>query len=81
MKLIKLLGVTACSLALLAGPAFAADTKDAKTEKKLPGCCEKAKAEGKECAHRCCVAAKKEGKTCESCLKKDEAKKKEGKKE
>jgi hypothetical protein len=84
MKLIKLLGVTACSLALLAGPAFAADdaAKD-KTEKKLPACCEKAKAEGKECTHRCCVAAKKEGKTCEKCLnagkKKDESKKEESK--
>ncbi len=77
MKFIKLLGVTACSLALLAGPAFAADdaAKD-KTDKKLPACCEKAKAEGKECAHRCCVAAKKEGKACESCLKKDAEKKK-----
>jgi hypothetical protein len=83
MKLIKLLGVTACSLALLAGPAFAADdaAKD-KTEKKLPACCEKAKAEGKECTHRCCVAAKKEGKTCEKCMKagkKDETKKEETK--
>jgi hypothetical protein len=76
MKLIKLLGVTACALALLAGPAFAADDKDAK-EKKGPACCEKAKAEGKECAHRCCVAAKKEGKVCESCTKKDAEKKKD----
>jgi hypothetical protein len=83
MKLIKLLGVTACTLALLAGPAaFGADDKDAKEkDKKLPGCCEKAKAEGKECAHRCCVAAKKEGKTCETCAKKDAEKKKDAKKE
>jgi len=85
MKLIKLLGVTACSLALLAGPAFGADDKDAKekADKKLPACCEKAKAEGKECTHRCCVAAKKEGKVCEKCLnagkKKDETKKEESK--
>jgi hypothetical protein len=79
MKLIKLLGVIACSLALLAGPAFAADDKDAKEkEKKSPACCEKAKAEGKECTHRCCVAAKKEGKACESCLSKGK-KKEEGK--
>lgn len=76
MKLIKLLGVTACSMAFLAGPAFAADDKDAKKEK-LPSCCEKAKAEGKECTHRCCVAAKKEGKVCESCTKKDAEKKKD----
>ena len=84
MKLIKLLGVTACTLALLAAPAFAADDKDAKEkDKKLPACCEKAKADGKECTHRCCVAAKKEGKTCEKCLnagkKKDEGKKEEPK--
>lgn len=84
MKLIKLLGVTACSLALLAGPAFGADdsAKD-KADKKLPQCCEKAKADGKECTHRCCVAAKKEGKVCEKCLnagkKKDETKKEESK--
>jgi hypothetical protein len=78
MKLIKLLGVTACSLALLAGPAFAADDAKAK-DKKAPSCCEKAKADGKECTHRCCVAAKKEGKVCESCLKKDAEKKKEAK--
>ena len=82
MKLIKLLGVTVCSLALLAGPAFAADSKDTKEkDKKLPACCEKAKAEGKECTHRCCVAAKKEGKVCESCSKKDAEKKKDAKKE
>jgi hypothetical protein len=84
MKLIKLLGVTACALALLAGPAFGADDKDAKdkAEKKLPACCEKAKAEGKECTHRCCVAAKKEGKVCEKCMKagkKDETKKEDAK--
>lgn len=80
MKLIKLLGVTACTLALLAGPAFGADDKDAKEkDKKLPACCEKAKADGKECTHRCCVAAKKEGKVCEKCL--NAGKKKEGKKD
>jgi hypothetical protein len=80
MKLIKLLGVTACTLALLAGPAFAADDAKEK-DKKGPACCEKAKAEGKECTHRCCVAAKKEGKVCESCTKKDAEKKKDAKKE
>lgn len=30
-------------------------------------CCDKAKAAGKDCAHKCCVAAKKDGKTCEKC--------------
>jgi hypothetical protein len=82
MKLIKLLGVTACTLALLAGPAaFGADAKDTKEkDKKLPACCEKAKADGKECTHRCCVAAKKEGKVCEKCLNASK-KKAEGKKD
>ena len=38
-------------------------------------CCEKAKAAGKECAHKCCVKAAKEGKTCEKCNpKKEESK-------
>lgn len=65
MKLIKLFTVFAFALALLAGPAFAAD----KT------CCEKAKEAGKECTHKCCVQAKKDGKTCEKCGgKKDEKK-------
>lgn len=84
MKLIKLLGVTACTLALLAGPAaFGADDTAKEKDKKLPACCEKAKADGKECTHRCCVAAKKEGKVCEKCLnagkKKAEGKKDESK--
>ena len=30
-------------------------------------CCDKAKKEGKDCAHKCCVAAKKDGKVCEKC--------------
>lgn len=33
----------------------------------LPGCCAKAKKEGKECTHPCCVEAKKVGKTCDKC--------------
>jgi len=72
MKLIKRLTAVTCALALLAGPALAAE----KT------CCEKAAAEGKECTHKCCVTAHKEGKSCEKCnpnkedlkLKKDEKK-------
>ena len=70
MKRIKTLVAVTCALAVLAGPAFAAD----KT------CCEKAKAEGKECTHKCCVAAHKDGKSCEKCnpnkedMKKDEKK-------
>ena len=66
MNIIKLLTAGAFAFALLAGSAFAAD----KT------CCEKAKAEGKECAHKCCVAAAKDGKVCEKCNPKKEEEKK-----
>jgi hypothetical protein len=64
MKLIKSLTVGLFALALIAGPAaFAADKS----------CCEKAKAAGKECAHKCCVEATKAAKVCEKCNhKKDE---------
>ena len=48
---------TLCALAMLTGIALAAE----KT------CCEKAKAEGKECKHKCCIDAKKDGKVCEKC--------------
>ena len=37
-------------------------------------CCEKAKAAGKECAHKCCIKAAKDGKTCEKCNPKKESK-------
>ena len=57
MKPIKTLTALAFALALLAGPTLAgAET-----------CCEKAAAEGKECAHKCCAAAHKDGKSCEKC--------------
>ena len=71
MKLIKSLSAIACIVSLLAGSALAAEKKEAT-------CCEKAKAEGKECTHKCCVAAHKDGKSCEKCnpnkedMKKDE---------
>jgi len=64
MKLIKLLSAVACALAILAGPVMAADEKPAADKKT---CCEKAKAEGKECTHKCCIAAHKDGKSCEKC--------------
>jgi len=73
MKLIKTLSAIACAVALVAGSAIAAE----KAEKT---CCEKAKAEGKECTHKCCVEAHKAGKSCEKCnpnkedLKKDDKK-------
>lgn len=65
MKFIKIIMVATFVMALLAGPAFAAD----KT------CCETAKDAGKECAHKCCVAAKKDSKVCEKCNPKKEEKK------
>jgi hypothetical protein len=58
MKITKLL--LAGVFALVASVGIAAD------EKKLT-CCEKAKADGKECTHKCCVAAKADGKVCEKC--------------
>jgi len=69
MKL-KTLVLTLCASVLLVGMAMAGDDKT---------CCEKAKADGKACAHPCCVEAVKAGKTCEKCNK--PADKKEEKKE
>jgi len=77
MKLIKILSVAAFALALLAGPVMADNDKPA--EKKQT-CCEKAKAEGKECKHKCCVAAHKDGKSCEKCNPNKEDQKKDEKK-
>ncbi len=37
-------------------------------------CCEKSKADGKECAHKCCQKAAKDGKTCEKCNPKKDSK-------
>jgi len=71
MKLIKTLSAVVCAMAILAGPALAAD----KT------CCEKAKAAGKECTHKCCVAAHKDGKSCEKCNPNKEDQKKDDKKD
>jgi hypothetical protein len=83
MKLIKTLSVLACAMALLGGVALSAENPDKDKpakEQKLPACCEKAKAEGKECAHKCCVEARKEGKVCEKCAASND-KKKEDKKD
>lgn len=70
MKLIKMITVALFAAALLASPAAFASDKT---------CCEKAKADGKDCAHPCCVTAKKDGKTCEKCNPKKEEKKEEKK--
>lgn len=78
MKPTRILSVTICVLSLLGRVAFAAETNSDKATKdqKLPACCEKFKAEGKECPHKCCIAARKEGKVCEKCpVAKDEKKK------
>lgn len=57
MKSMKSLTAVLCALVLLGGMSIAS----AET------CCEKAKAAGKDCAHKCCVKAKKDGKVCETC--------------
>ena len=71
------LALIALSLAT-AGFVFAADKA---VENKVAGCCAKASADGKTCAHPCCVDAAKAGNNCEKCKgsgkieKKAEAKK------
>ena len=55
MNITKLLTATAFAFAVLVSPASAAP------------CCDKAKADGKECAHKCCQDAVKAGKVCEKC--------------
>ena len=62
MKLTKIL--LAGIFALIA--LIATSASYAKKPKELT-CCEKAKAEGKDCAHECCVKAKADGKVCEKC--------------
>jgi len=71
MKLIKLMVVGLFACALMVGTSFAQEKS----------CCDKAKAEGKECTHKCCTDAKKDGKTCEKCNPKKEGKKDEKKEE
>ena len=47
-----------------AGYMFGADPTPAS---KVAGCCTKAKADGKTCAHACCVEAAKAGNNCTKC--------------
>jgi hypothetical protein len=49
-----------------AGVMFAA-TAEKTTESKVAGCCTKAQADGKTCAHACCVEAAKAGNNCTKC--------------
>lgn len=65
MKLIKFLTIGVFALTLMAAPAFAGES-----------CCDKAKADGKDCSHKCCADAKAAGKTCEKCAPKKPADKK-----
>ncbi len=55
MNITKLAAAAAFAFALLASPVFA------------ESCCDKAKAKGKECAHKCCVEAAKDSKVCAKC--------------
>jgi len=57
MKMLKTLIAVVFVSALVAATALAAE----KT------CCEKARADGKNCTMPCCVAAHKDGKSCEKC--------------
>ncbi|MDZ4288905.1 MAG: hypothetical protein U0984_13145 [Prosthecobacter sp.] len=70
MNIIKPLSAFAFALAILVTPVFAVSHGK---------CCEKAKAEGKDCAHPCCVEAKKANKACEKCGGKNDAKPEEKK--
>jgi hypothetical protein len=63
MKLTYLLSAVALALSLYATPVLAA--KEASAPKQ--SCCEKAKANGKECGRKCCMSAKRNGKTCDRC--------------
>src|SRR5262249_43834846 len=58
VKQMKSISAVICALVLLGSMAVMGAEQT---------CCEKAKAEGKECTHKCCVKAKKEGKVCEKC--------------
>jgi len=65
MKSIKLITVIICTLAWVGSTTLHAES-----------CCEKAKKDGKACAHKCCIDAAKEKKVCEKCNpKKTEEKK------
>ena len=70
MKRPRTLIAMVCACTLIAGTVLAAE----KT------CCEKAKAESKECTHKCCIAAHKDGKSCEKCNPNKEDTKKDAKK-
>lgn len=68
MKIHKALLAIIIGSALSFGFAHAADAKkDAAAASKVAGCCTKAAADSKACAHACCVAAAKEKNNCAKC--------------
>jgi len=72
----SLLALVLVPLLALAGGLYAAD----KVESKVAGCCMKAQADGKTCAHACCVESTKEGNNCTKCKGSGKIQKKKGKK-
>jgi hypothetical protein len=54
--------IIATASLFLAGAVFALAA-----DSKVAGCCTKAKADGKTCAHSCCVEAAKAGDNCTKC--------------
>jgi hypothetical protein len=53
-------------IALAAGSLFSVSVMFA-ADSKVAGCCTKADAAGKTCAHACCVEAAKAGNNCTKC--------------
>lgn len=54
-------------IAAVVASLFAAGVMFAAAENKVAGCCTKAKADGKTCAHACCVESAKAGNNCTKC--------------
>jgi hypothetical protein len=74
-RIITILSVLACAVALAGGTALAAE-KAGKSAKKACGCCEATVEAGKKCKEECCTKAAKEGKVCATCHPKTGGKKK-----
>ena len=67
MKIQKALLAVIIGSALAFSLAHAADAKKDAAASKVAGCCVKAAADSKACAHPCCVAAAKEKNNCTKC--------------
>ena len=72
MKLSFVISSILLAASLVVLPARAGENAP-KSDKQT--CCQKAKAEKKECTHKCCVAAQRAGKVCEKCNPSKDAKK------